>query len=71
MQSISNSVIKYFGILNHIKYKVNDTTAGQLYFAFVFSRLKYGIEIYGNCSERNINKLQTKPNKLLMLFFYI
>ena len=55
-QPISNSLIKYYGILNHIKYKVNDKTARLLYFAFVFSLLKYGLKIYGNCSERNIDK---------------
>ena len=71
IQSISNSLIKYFGIFNHIKYKVNDKTARQLYFAFVFSRLKYGIEIFGNCSERNINKLQTMQNKLLQLLLHL
>ena len=32
VQSISNSLIKYFGIFNHIKYKVNDKTARLLYF---------------------------------------
>ena len=56
VQSISNSLIKYFGIFNHIKYKVNDKTARLLYFVFVFSLLKYGLEIIGNCSERNIDK---------------
>ena len=30
VQSISNSLIKYFDIFNHIKYKVNDKTARQL-----------------------------------------
>ena len=51
-QSICNSFLKYFGIFDHIKHKVNKKTARQLYFAFVFSRIKYGIEIYGNCSEK-------------------
>ena len=46
VQSICNSLLKYFGIFNHIKHKVNKKTARQLYFAFVFSRIKYGIEIY-------------------------
>ena len=31
VQSISNSLIKYLGIFNHIKYKVNDKTVRQLY----------------------------------------
>ena len=71
VQSISNFLMRYFGIFNHIKYKVNNKTARQLYFAFVFSRLKYGIEIYGNRSETNINKLPTMQNKLLKLLLHL
>ena len=71
VQSICNSLLKYFGIFNHIKHKVNKKTARQLYFAFVFSRIKYGIEIYGNCSERNMNKIQTMQNKLLKLLLQL
>ena len=71
VQSICNSLLKYFGIFNHIKNKVNRKTARQLYFAFVFSRIKYGIEIYGNCSDGNKNKLQTMQNKLLKLLLQL
>ena len=67
VQAICNSLLKYFGIFNHIKHKVNKKIARQLYFAFVFSRIKYGIEIYGNCSDRNVNKIQIMQNKLLKL----
>ena len=71
VQSICNSILKYFGIFNHIKHKVNKKTARQLYFAFVSSRIKYGIEIYGNCSERNVNKIHTMQNKLLKLLLQL
>ena len=68
VQSICNSLLKYFGIFNHIKHKVNKKTARQLYFAFVFSIIKCGIEIYSNCSDRNVNKIQIMQNKLLIYF---
>ena len=71
VQSICNSLLKYFGIFNHIKHKVNKKTARQLYFASVFSRIIYGIEIYGNCSERNVNKIQTMQNNLLKLLLQL
>ena len=54
-----------------MKHKVNKKTARQLNFAFVFSRIKYGIEIYGNCSENNVNKIQTIQYKLLKLFLQL
>ena len=71
VQLICNSLLKYFGIFNHIKHKVNRKTARQLYFAFVFSRIKYGVEIYGNCSERNVNEKQTMQNKLFKLLLQL
>ena len=71
VQSICNSLLKYFGIFNHMKHKVNKKTARQLHFAFVFSSIKYGIEIFGNCTERNVNKIKTMQNKLLKLLLQL
>ena len=42
-------------------------TARQLYFAFIYSRIAYGIEVYGNCSKSHLDKLQTIQNKLLKM----
>ena len=39
--------------------------ARQINYVFIYSRLQYGIEIYGYCSESNISKIQTLLNKLL------
>ena len=41
--------------------------ARQLFFAFVYSRIQYGIEIYGNCAKETLSKLQVMQNKLLKL----
>ena len=30
----------------------------QLYYAFIYSRIKYGIELYGSSSASNMNKVQ-------------
>ena len=64
---ICNSLVKYFGIFNGIKNFVSKKIARQLYFAFVYSRIKYGIEVYGKCADNLINKIQTIQNKLLKL----
>ena len=41
--------------------------ARQLYFAFVYSKISYGLEIMTNCSAKNINKVQILQNKLIKL----
>ena len=61
------SLVKYFGIFNHIKSFNTSRIARQLYFAFINSRINYGIEVYGHCANEYLSKLQILQNKLLKL----
>ena len=47
---LSRPLIQYFGIFNKVEYRVTNKLARELYFAFIYSIIKYGIELYGNCS---------------------
>ena len=67
VDSVCASLVKYFGILNHIKSFITSRIARQLYFAFIGSRISYGIELYGHCANEYLCKLQTLQNKLLIL----
>ena len=67
VNSLCSSLLKYFGIFNQIKNKVNVKIARQIYFAFIYSRIKYGIEVYGHCSATNLNKIQILQNKLMKM----
>ena len=53
---ICASLIKYFGIFNHLKYKATKLKARQMCYAFIYSKIKYGIEIYGAASTTNMEK---------------
>ena len=66
------SLIKYFGIFNHIKNFVSVKIERQLYFAFVYSRIQYGIEIYGNCANSSIQwrGAMSRPSSLQLAFCY-
>ena len=61
------SLVKYFGIFNHIKSFITSRIAWQLYFAFINSRISCGIELYGHWADEHLSKLQTLQNKLLKL----
>ena len=65
VNELCKSLMKYFGIFNHIKYKITPVVVRQLYYAFIYSRIKYGIELYGSSSASNVNKVQVIQNKLL------
>ena len=64
---LCESLLKYFIILNHIKYKVTPKITRQINYAFIYSRIQYGIEVYSSCSETHINRLQVMQNKLIKL----
>ena len=61
------SLVKYFGIFNHIKSFITSRIARQLHFAFINSCISYGIEVYGHCADEYLSKLKTLQNKLLKL----
>ena len=65
VEYVCNSLIKFFGIFKQLRHKVTTNIVRQLYHAFIYSKIKYGIEVYGNTSSRNISKLQVMQNKLL------
>lgn len=68
---VCQSLVKYFGIFNQIKHFVSKKLARQLYFAFIYSRIKYGIEVYGTCASSILNKIQIMQNRLLKLLLRI
>ena len=67
VEHVYSSLVKYFGIFNHIKTMISKKIARQLYFAFIHSRMKYGIEVFGYCANEYLQKLQVIQNKLLKL----
>ena len=67
VQYVYNSLVKYFGMFNHVKTIISKKIARQLYFAFIHSRIKYGNEVFGDCANEYLQKLQVTQNKLLKL----
>ena len=64
---VYNSLVKYIGIFNHVKTIISRKIARQLYFAFIHSRIICGIEVFGDCANEYLQKLQVIQNKLLKL----
>ena len=61
------TLVIYFGIFNQLKDYVSNQLARKLYYAFVYSNISYGIEVYGSCSDTSLERLQVIQNKLLKL----
>ena len=67
IDDIGKSLVKYFGIFNRIKYKVTSKLSRELYFIFVYPKIKYAIEVHENCSTTKMNKIQILQNKLMKI----
>ena len=71
VQNVITKLVKFFGIFNHVKHFISNKLARQLYFAFIYPHIKYGIEAYGSCANTLIKKLQIVQNKLLKLLLNV
>ena len=62
---LCKNLVKYFGIFKKLRDSVTKKIAKQLYHAFIYSRIQYGIQIYGSCSTTLLSKIQILSNKLV------
>ena len=54
VDQICVSLVKYFGIFNHVKNFASLRITRQLYYAFDYSQIQYGIEAYGSCAKETL-----------------
>ena len=62
---IISSLTKFFGIFYNIRHILNTKLKRTVYFSSIYSKIRYGLEIYGNCASKHFNKIQIIQNKLL------
>ena len=67
INEVCSSLTRYFSIFYNIRHFINYDLARIIYNACIYSKVKYGIEIYGSASKNRISKIQTLQNKLLRL----
>ena len=65
VEGVLRNIHRYFGVFYNVRDFINKDLIRTIYFSCVFSHIKYGIEIYGNCKKSLIQKLQVSQNKLL------
>ena len=60
---------KTIGAFNIIKNYIPEKNKKQLYYAYVYSKIQYGIEVYGHAKTSYLRKIQTKQNRALKTLF--
>ncbi len=69
IDEMNKSIIKTANSFKIIKHKVPDSTKPVLFQAYIFSKIQYGIEVYGKALPTIIKKVQTQQNRALKVLF--
>ena len=64
---LCNKLVKYTRIFYQIRDKISKEILLQMYYAFVYSRLSYGSEVYGMASAKTLHPLQIMQNRILKI----
>ena len=67
VKTVCNKLIKLAGSFKIIRGHIPTKCKRQLYYAYVYSQILYGIEVYGHTSKSNINKIQVLQNRILKI----
>ena len=70
INNVKSKLIKYVAIFNYMKTYVSKQLAMQLYYAFIFPHIKYGIETYGASSSGKVKQIQIIQNKLMKIILW-
>ena len=52
-----------------VKNYLNSEHKLSFYFAYIYSRIQYGIELYGSACQKSLKKIQIKQNRALKVLF--
>jgi hypothetical protein len=64
---ICNKLIKLTNVFRKIASYIDKNMSVQLYYAYVYPLITYGIEAYGSLAKKDSNRLQILQNKLLKI----
>ena len=67
---LTSKLVKYASAFKVISRLVPTQSKKQLYYAYVYSQLQYGIEVYGHTTNQNIKTVQTMQNRILKILFH-
>ncbi len=67
IDNIYSKLIKFTSIFYRLRDKLPDVFLKDVYYAFVYTHILYGIELYANTTNNNLTKLITLHNKLLRI----
>ena len=71
VNTLCNTLSRNFHLFYSIRNIIPGTLKKELYYSLIFSRIMYGIELYGSCRKTLLSKVQTIQNKLLKVLYQL
>jgi hypothetical protein len=62
---LCNKLMKLTHVFQSLSQFIDANMARQIYFAYIYPHILYGIECYGSCNSKLLSRLQITQNKLL------
>ena len=69
INKLCSKLSMYFSVFYNVRNYMHEPLRKTLYYAFIYSRIQYGIEVFGSASKTVINQLHVTQNKLLKVLF--
>ena len=69
IEHLNKSLTKTGNSFKIIKHQVHPENKHVLYYAYIYSKIQYGIEVYGRAKLTSIKKVQTQQNRSLKILF--
>ena len=60
VDTICNKLNQLFGVYSHLRHKIPNHFARQIYYSTIYPHINYCLEIFGSCSSSVMKKMQTK-----------
>ncbi len=60
-------MIKIGNSFKIIKHKVPECTKATLYYSYIYSKVQYGIELYGKATNTALKKVQVQQNRAVKI----
>ena len=69
IKELETTLIKISNSFKIIKHKIPNENKLLLYYAYIYSKIQYGIEVFGSASNTVLQQIQTKQNRALKILF--
>jgi hypothetical protein len=65
VNEICSTISPYIGLISRIRYYTTKKNLMDIYYSFIHSRITYCLPVWCSTNKNNLQKIQTKQNKVL------